>query len=227
MSVSDRDGSLGVETADLKLHREGLFSFQLRGAFDDLRELDEIEIAANLEARDLSLVGELLDVELPPIGPVSFSGRIRGSNEQLVSEGSMRLNRTVLDGEWTAVFGRDLRRSLTARIHSPHIFLADIGVEPAVERPELRRSAEGPSALQRWWSEEEPASFERLREFDLDVEARADRVSGHGGFDIRNLHSALRLHDGELVVRDAGASYKGGKVEANLRVDTRPAHSDQ
>lgn len=221
--VRDADGSLGVEQAHLKLGRPELLELELSGRFDDLRELDEIEVEMKLEARDLAVLGELAELELPAVGPVTYAGRVRGSDERLVWSGSLRLNRTVLNGEWTVVFAPELRPSLSGQIRSPNVFLADLGVAPNATRLDLPGREEAASAFQRWWSRGEPAPLEVLRGFDLDVVLDANRVSGRRGFDIRDLHAEVRLDDGDLVLRDVTASYDGGRVEGALRVDARRA----
>ena len=108
--------------------------YQLRRAeveiIDDLLERDEVELTAKLSARDLGAVGELVGVELPPVGPVEFAARLRGSDESLTAENvRLRLGETRLRGRFAGSIREGERPALRASIESPHVRLRDVGHE--------------------------------------------------------------------------------------------------
>ncbi len=141
---------------------------------------------------------------------MEFAGRLRGSDEALSAEGvTLRLGETRLEGRASGSFREDERPSLRATIESPHVRLADIGLAPDEDVPSSEE-------------EEAPAlpPFEELRAIDLDLELRADRITGRAGLDdLRDAHATVRLHDGELLLGDVGAVYELGHVGGELRVD--------
>lgn len=215
---SDADGSLGLERLRARGGREGLFEVEVSGSFDDVPALDEIALEVALEARDLAVVGELLGAELPAIGPVAFSGRIHGSDERLSSQGWTRLDRTRLEGSWTAAFAPGTRPRLDAELRSPHVHLDDVGIAPVyTERPD--RVVEPGATLAR--ARDEALPFEQLRAFDADVALLAERVTGRAGFEARDVRTTLHLRDGELEIGELAGMSDGGSVRARLRVDAR------
>jgi len=215
-TLSDQDGSLGLEALSLRAARAKVFEIELLGAIDDLREVGEIGVDARLEARDLSVLGALAGVELPPIGQVRFTGRVQGSDENLGLRGQVLLDRTELSGEWRASFAAGTRPWVHVRVSSPHVYLDDIGISP-----------EGPSASERpvvQATEERRADaglgFERLRSLDADVVLRAERITGAAGLEMVNARTSLQLEVGQLTVSAQGV-IEGGGVDAELRVDAR------
>jgi uncharacterized protein involved in outer membrane biogenesis len=225
-SLDDDDGKLGVERFTLRGGREGVFSIDLSGAFEHLRELDEIWIEAKLEARDLAVLGELFGAELPPIGTVEFSGQVKGSDERIVTRGKARLDKTVFLGSGSGSFAGGGRPSVTAKLESPHIHLDDIGIEPRRAPPGQGRPAPLPppakyGELPGWWAGAKPLPFERLRILDADFELIAARVTGREGFEIAEAALSGQLRGGLLTIPDAHLVWEGGTVQGQVRIDAR------
>jgi hypothetical protein len=221
--LSDADGTLGIER--LKAHggKEELIRIEVHGSFDDIRGTNEIDVTGSLTARDLPVLGEILGMELPPVGPVEFSGWVRGSDERLETKGDLRLRETRFQGAANASFAPNVRPRLVAQMSSPRIHLVDIGIEPDAERYGPSAALDEPSALERWWSGGEPLRISELRAIDLDVQLQADRVSGRRGFELQDVLLYLTLDDGLLGVRRSGGSYEGGEVELELELDASRA----
>jgi len=219
--VADADGTLGIESLELHGGRDGSLAIDLSGSFDDLRGIDEIELNVELAASDLGAIGSLFGTELPAIGPVQFKGRVKGSNEKIASNGTLRLDKTVLSGDFSGSFVSGSRPIVKARIESPHVRLEDIGVEPrsAAAPTPLRDAA---AAAKPRWSEG-PLPFEQLRAVDVDLEIRADRVTGRSGLDLTEARGSLHLDDGMLTIREHDAGYEAGSLQILLRVDSRTA----
>jgi hypothetical protein len=97
--VRDRDGSLGVETFEVRGGRDETLQIEIAGKFDDIRELAEIDVRATLQARDLAALGDVLGAELPAEGPVRVAGRLTGSGESAeIRNMSARVDQTELRG---------------------------------------------------------------------------------------------------------------------------------
>ena len=225
-TLKDDDGTLGVERFTLRGGREGVLSIDISGAFEDVRELDEIWIEAQLEARDLGVLGELFGFDLPPIGTVEFSGQVKGSDERIATQGTARLDKTVFIGSGSGSFVGGARPSVTAKLESPHIHLDDMGIEPRRAPPGRRRPAPLPPPdinveLPGWWAGAKPLPFERLRVLDADIELRAARVTGREGFEISEAALSGRLRGGLLEIPDAHLVWEGGTVRGQVRIDAR------
>jgi uncharacterized protein involved in outer membrane biogenesis len=210
-NLSDADGTLGIEELDVRAGDRGLVEVGLTARFDDLFARDDVEVAAELRARDLAVLGALSGVELAPVGPVEFRGRLSGSDEALSAKNvNLRLGETRLRGTFAGSFVAGERPALRARIDSPHVRLADLGVIPRAAAAEPETPAR-PDA--------KALPFEQLRSFDLDLELRAKRVTGYAGLDVRDAQTTLTLKDGDLLIGDAAAGYKGGRVRAEAQID--------
>jgi uncharacterized protein involved in outer membrane biogenesis len=221
-NLSDADGSLGLERFRLFGGRKGSFEVALTGDFDDLRDLDEITLQVKLEARDLAVIGGLFDTALPAIGPVEFSGRLTGSDERVVAaDARARLDKTRFAGDLSGSFVPGKRPSLRGRVRSPHIYLDDIGIEPrAVDAAKTARAAAS-GATRRARTADDPLPFEQLRALDLELDLRADRVTGRADLEIEGLETSIHLDDGELSIREAAGMIDAGSVQAELRIDAR------
>lgn len=222
LSLRDKDGSLGIENAILEVGSGDPFRLSLAGTFDDLRELEEIVFDAKVEARDLSLIGELAGVELPAVGPVAFAGTIRGSMENLTAHGELRLNRTVIDGEFTSTLSSSGRPTTSLRIRSPLIHIPDLLLAPSPVQSGLDRRRPDRFNLARWWRGGQALPLDQLRAFDAELRIEADRVTGYDLLDLRDFRILAKLDKGVLTLEDFGGEYKKGRISGRFEIDARP-----
>jgi uncharacterized protein involved in outer membrane biogenesis len=212
--LTDHDGTLGLEDVRVDITGAGAMTLSLSASFDDLLERDEVELSVDLRARDLAAVGELVGAELPSIGPIEFVGRVRGSDEAMSAEEvRLRLGETRVRGRLSGSFREGERPALRASIESPHVRLEDFGLAPEAEEDQPAPAAgdEGARAL----------PFEQLRAVDLELELRAQRISGAAGLDLQDAHASVKLHDGDLLVGDVAVSYQLGRVIGQIHVDAQ------
>jgi uncharacterized protein involved in outer membrane biogenesis len=216
LNLSDRDGSLGVESMRITGGRKGALTFDISGKIDQLRVRDEIGVDARIEARDLALLGDLFGIDLPSIGPVTFTGTIGGSDDQIASHGSTQIDQSVLVGDLSGVFAGRARPSIRARLRSRHLRLDDLGIVP---RPVDEDTDLGHSKATSWWSSHDPLPFEWLEAVDADLALEADRVSGRAGFELDGVRVALRLEDGRLEIPDFAVGYEAGTIRMQASID--------
>jgi len=214
--LADARGPLAVESFELRGGTPATVAVDLTGRLADLRKLDAIALEGRLQARDAALVGSLFEVELPPVGPLVFDGRARGSDERIESDGKASVGQTRLEGRWSAELGGRARPRITAELHSPHLHLEDIGLGP-------RSAAEGREADRggSLWSGSESLRFDELRRLDLRLVAHADRVTAGDSVDVRAARATLELQDGDLRVHDVLLDYQRGRIAGELHVDAR------
>ncbi len=106
MEASDRDGSLGLDGEMHASAPSGALSIDISGGQDDLRKVAELDVRIRVHAEDLPLIGELigLEYELPPLGPVVASARLRDHAGAIgLDEIDVRVGRA--DETWAEVQG--------------------------------------------------------------------------------------------------------------------------
>jgi len=214
--LTDHDGTLGIEEFGLQGGHEEVLRIEVTGAFGHLRELAEIGVRADLQAKDLSVIGDLFDVDLPSIGPVEISGRVEGDHEHAeIREMQARLDKTHFTGEVHGSFASGRRPHLAARLNSPSIHLDDVGLAPRDEETVgiPQRAAER--------TESDALPFDRLRRLDADVSLRAGRVVGRNDFLVEQVELALKLEDGNLVLGPVTLEFEGGSFTSDARIDAR------
>jgi uncharacterized protein involved in outer membrane biogenesis len=214
--LSDRDGSLGIEQMQITGGRKGALTFDITGRIDALQERDEIGVEAKLEARDLALIGEVVGVDLPSIGPVSFIGTVSGSNEKIASHGSTRFHDSVLFGDWSGSFAGSARPKIRARLRTRHLRLDDLGISP--EGAKNAADADQTRATSAW-SSHDPLPFEWLQAVDADLAFEADRVTGAAGFELDRVRLAARLEDGRLEIPEFTVGFESGTVQMHAQID--------
>lgn len=184
----DRDGTLGLEGIRIRAGAEGApLSLVATGDLGDLDRRDEIEFDLRLDARDLGVVGDLFGVELSPIGPVSLTGRVRGSEETFAVESlDARLDRTRFRGTASGSFAEGQRPRLDVRLESPHVRLADVGIDPRAGAVRRERATGGFRL---------PVE---LPELDARVSFTAHQISGRAGLLLDELDADVVLEPGHL-----------------------------
>jgi hypothetical protein len=215
-TLSDRDGSLGVEKLQLTGGRKDTLTFDFSGRVDRVRGRDEIEVDTHVEAKSLALVGDLFGIELPPIGPVAFNGTMSGSDEKIESHGSTQLDESLLIGDWSGSFADDSRRSIKARLRSQHVRLDDLGIAPRTDDGDADVDPAGSTG---GWSSHDPLPFEWLDVVDADLVLEADRVSGAAGFELDGVRVSLQLQDGRLEIPEFTVGYEAGTVRTQAHID--------
>jgi uncharacterized protein involved in outer membrane biogenesis len=222
--VRDSDGSLGIEAATLTLERPGELAFEASGVFDDLRDLEEIDLDASLYARDLGVLAALAEVELESTGEVRFEGELHGTVSSLESRGRMRIGETHFEGEIDVSRpDEDGRPRLAVQLHSPRLHLPDLlgafrSPAPAIEAGSGRSEVSGDG-----WEGDAILPFDALHRLDAEVRIGADLVTGYELLNAQHVRLAADLEDGRLVVHDFGAEYENGSVMGRLEIDARPA----
>ncbi len=216
----DRDGSTGIEGVEIAIGEPGdPLEIIARGGFDDVPELDEIELDVRVRARDLSVLGALFDLRAPPIGPVSASARLRGSDERLsVDRFEAQIDKTRFHGSVSGSFVPGTRPRFSARIESPLVYLDDIGIEP---RDDAASDGERVSFISSdGWSADSTLPFASLPELDADVSIDIERLSGHAGLKIEGLSAKLRLEEGVAALEEFETGAEHGTVVGTARVET-------
>ncbi len=215
--VSDADGSLGIEDIEIVSEDADLLTLRLSGVFDDITRGDQLKLQGDLTARDLTLFGALFGQDWPTGGRIKASGRLHGRDKKLAFEGAFQIGSTRFTGELSgSLTGR--RPKFTGKIHTPRLFLADIGIAPpSIPRPGSR-DKKRPSDH---FFSREPLPLAWTQAFDLELDVGADEITGVN-LSIDSLVALVSLEDGELTINPLALEFEGGVVLVDLAVDTGP-----
>lgn len=220
--LSDTDGSIGIESLSVEVKDTKLLSLSAKGLFDDIPHNDQLRFEASLKVPNVSELGRELGFETDHMGSLSFMGWVSGSNERFQAEGKVQLGETDLSGTLTgSLLGE--RPALRARLYSPVVHLADVGLLPDSDTLEsaARKDEQEQKPARKWLLfGEEPITFEALKDFDLDLDMRLDQVEGIH-FEIDEIEAQLDIVDGLLKVDPLLFNFVGGRIEIRLLADAR------
>lgn len=216
--IHDKDGSLRLKHARLHGGRDSRVEIHADARLNELPGRDDVEIDLALRGEDMSVLGAIVGMDLPPVRPVEFSGRFRGPPDKVDVDGlALQLGESHFVGSLSGSYAGRRRPKLEARLSSKDVRLQDLGFVPSDENP--TDSADDDSRP--WPNPHDELPFEDLRHVDLDLDVQLDRVGGYQGFESKDIRFKLTLDDGLLDVTDVRALYQEGEFQARLRADAR------
>ena len=222
-TLSDADGSLGIEDLTIAVTGSDLLSLSMEGVFDDLANRDTLGFQASLTVPDPAALGRVFGLEGLNLAPLDFEGRLAGSDEQFEADGDARIGNTSVSATITGSFAAK-RPALRAKLYTPLFHLADFGLDPEAEAPQAgdEQTATDKPANGAPLFDENPLPFEALFEIDLDLELELDEIEGVS-FDADKAEVHLVLDDGLLTVDVLRFKFVGGYVEMSGVADARQA----
>ena len=224
-SLSDSDGSLGLESLHLASSQTDLFQLELHGIFDDLLQKAMFDLQADFSSSDLGFLHELFDREIPHLAPLKAKGRLSGDVGKGGFEGRLTVGQTEITGTVSGALNGDHPR-LRGKISSPVFHLADFGIrpreaeaegdklweKPARKQPDAVKKKKGPLFSR----EAIPLDF--LQALDLSLAVAVEKIEGIdtslNGIDVK-----LELASGKLDVDPMSFSFKGGAVQGSFSLD--------
>ena len=115
--LANIDGGLRIEGLEATAGDTDVLSARVAGILGDARSRDRSGLDIELAARDLTILGTMLDVSIPALGPFSFKGRLEGDLETPRLSGKARLGQTDIDENLRVP--RLPGRGLGSRVNSP------------------------------------------------------------------------------------------------------------
>jgi len=220
-SLSDADGSIGIEVLSAEVKNTKLLSLSVKGLFDDIEQKDELRFEVALKVPEVFELARELGFTTNLKGSLSFMGQVSGSDERFQSEGKFRLGKTDLTGTLSGSLVGE-RPVLRAKLYSPAFHLADFGLLPNTDTPESAAKKEGKDEkpVRKRLFSEKPISFGALKDFNLDFDMRLDKVVGVH-LKINTIKAELDIVDGLLKVDLLILNFVGGHIEIRLIADAR------
>ena len=221
LHLSDGDGSFGLEHLEAEIKETDLLSLTMAGAIDDLDKLDQVSFQTSLEiprVADLAAVFDASDIGLEGF---RFDGTLTGGAQRFDADGQATLGETGIHGSVSGDF-RGARPRFNARLDSPKLRLADLGLTPADvrDRRETRETERAQAGVRRYLFTREPIPLAALDKADLDLEVKIDVLEGVVlAVDKATAHVVVQ--DGKLQVSPAQFAVVGGRAQLDAEVDAR------
>jgi len=217
MVLSDSDGSLGFEIIDIKSTRNTLYGLSINGRVDDLKDRDEIELAARLTVPNPDALARVFDAKAGGIRAIDFAGSLTGSAERVEAKGDFKIGKTTLSGRIDGSLTDD-HPKLSGTLKSNLLYLADFGLAAdgleTAPKPKPQ-PASGPVDL----FGTDPIPFDILQGIDLDLSVDIDEIEGTA-IRIDKATARIALQSGKLKVAPLRFDFVGGHTDGQIEVDS-------
>ena len=179
----------------------------------------DLNFALNIEGKRLDNFNELLDLDLPPLGPFTLAARLNVSGEGYeLSTLDVTVGKSQLDGRLhlnTALDKPKLDIELLSKlIHVDDFYFPESGKATAGEETEEGATIEqaGESSEQKGEDDgRELISYEVLNSLDADIHVEARRVTS-GADELGSGDLTVTLKDGRLAVEPLHIDTPGGGI---------------
>jgi hypothetical protein len=165
-------------------------------------------------ARDGTVIGAVLDADVPRLGALAYTGRLSGERARWRLVGKARVGRTVIDQDLAGDHDGD-RPRISGKLSIPTLYLSDFGLES-----EGKASGRGaPPSL--------GATLSALDAMDLALRVELGKVEGNR-LPIGRGEMDLTLENGVLRIDPARFGFVAGTtlVHATANAHAAPPHAD-
>lgn len=187
------------------------------------------DLELDVRAPDPAVLAAALDLPLPPLGALTYAGRLSGSADMWALAGKVHVGKTVIDGDLTGSFD-GARPRISGRLSTPVLHLADFGV--ASDAAPNDRDPKPADADSSDWASS-AASLDALDAVDLDLTVDVDQVEGtklaigRGEVDLALANGVLRIDPARfdfvagtaLLHATADARWAPPQIDLSLHVD--------
>jgi uncharacterized protein involved in outer membrane biogenesis len=212
LSISDSDGTLGIDSLQVETGQPKLLSLKLDGRFDNFKDPSTLLLNSSLTARDLQLIGAIFDRKWNAIGPVQLDTEIKrtGKGSDLTSK--LTAGETEVQAKLDAVF-RTTPMRISGTITASKLFMWDL-IEKDSEEEKKKPASKEPVFSR------EPIAFDRLKKVDADIAIEVESFAQESFLaDSAQFH--VGLQSGLLSISPARLLYPKGKIDINLQLDAR------
>jgi hypothetical protein len=212
LTISNSDGSLGIDTLSISSSGSELLSLSLDGQYGDLGRPDSLSLNGTINARDLEIVGALLDRDWPAIGPFEMKTKLSRVVNSLQSETRIKAGKAVVQADLVATLEAQ-PLLVSGKIVASNAFVPSL-VKWRAERIAKQRAASGPVFSR------ERIPFDWLHKFDLDLSVDIESFDPELS-PAQSAKADIAISSGQLWVRPAAIKYPVGEMELVLQVDAR------
>jgi hypothetical protein len=223
--ISDIDGSWGIEKFDLVSSQTSLYSVNIHGGFDDLKNSDLVNIKVDLEVNDPAGLGNALGINLSGLKPYREDGLFTSQNDKIVYNGNMTIGKT---SGTTTIHGHTHKDKpyFHGTVSIPVMDLTDLGfrLEQEIEEEIIAKpESQGTDYL----FSRETLDVDFLNNFGLDIKLNIDQIENYGDTPVEGFVGHVTLQDGELKLDPLRFFYTGGTMDASfgLQAKQQPLYS--
>lgn len=223
--LNEMAGSPGVLAVDAKLSSKAI-SAKVKGKLDELLGKGEIRLALELKAAELADIGELIDQELPNVGPVDFRAML-SMNENEISLTSLKATAggSDLQGDLTLVLADPARRTLpglSGNLKSHTFNLRELhprNKEITIEQGGMAVTGEtaGIDSGERFFPADK-LPFDWLQQYRVDIDLGIEQLLDHN-VTLDGVSTKLQLRQGILQIRPFAARIDNKPVTFDLYLD--------
>ncbi len=106
LHLANKNGLLGIQSLQLVSDHPDL-SININGQYPDINKPETLRLKADIKARDLALVGALLDQQWPDYGPLTVLGNVGRENNRVRLNTNIRAGEKGLDADLHGDFTAD------------------------------------------------------------------------------------------------------------------------
>jgi AsmA family protein len=206
ISISDADGTLGIESFAGKVHDSELVDLDVSLVADELEDLDEIAVDIDLKIADFARFSAALGEDTSVRGGVNFSGQLRIADEIPSINGRLVVNRSSITGTLAAQ-RRQNSLSLTGSVESEMLAVADFRSLWEVNQISSKQDID-------YFVIKEQA-FNDL-EMDVGIDARKIAEAGKS---VGNIKGRIVYSKDVLKLDPLAVTYLGGDIHATASVN--------
>jgi len=212
VKISDSDGTLGIDSLQVETAQPELLSLKVNGSFDNFKDPSTWLVNSSLAARDLQLIGAILDRKWPAIGPVQLDSEIKKSDAGKAFNCTLTAGETEVETKLNALFNTAPMR-ISGTVKARKMLVWEL----------LEKESEGekkkPSKKEPVFSRE-PIDFDWLKKVDLDVVIEVESFAQEQ-FLADSAQFQVLVKSGVLSISPARFVYAKGKLEMDLELDGR------
>jgi hypothetical protein len=212
LSISDSDGTLGIDSLQVETGKPELLSLKVDGRFDNFKDPSTLLLNSSLTARDLQLIGAIFDRKWRAIGPVQLDAEIKRTGKGSDWTSTLTAGKTEVQAKLNTLF-RATPKQISGTITARKLFLWDL-VEKDKEGKKKKTSKKEPVFSR------EPIDFDWLKKVDVDIAIEVESFAQES-FLAQSAQLHVGLKSGLLSISPARLVYPKGKLNMDLELDAR------
>ena len=212
VKISDSDGTLGIDYLQVESAQPELLSLQMNGSFDNFKDPSTWLLESSLTARDLQLLGAILDRKWPAIGPVQLDAEIKRTGKSNELNSTLTAGETEIEAEIKELFETTPMR-ISGTIKAKKMLMYELFEKKGEEKKKK------PSKKEHVFSRE-PIDFDWLNKVDADVSIEIESFAKEQ-FLADSAQFQVQIKSGVLSISPARFVYAKGKLDMDLELDVR------
>jgi uncharacterized protein involved in outer membrane biogenesis len=212
LSISDSDGTLGIESLQVETGQPELLSLKVDGRFDNFRDASTLLLNSSLSARDLQLIGAIFDRKWRPIGPVQLDVEVKRQGKGGTWTAALTAGQTEVQVKLNTLL-RATPKQINGTITARQMLFWDL-LEDDKEGKKKKPSGKEPVFSR------EPIDFDWLKKADVDIVIEVESFAQEQFLaDSAQFH--VVVNSGLLTISPARFVYPKGELDMDLQLDAR------